>query len=250
MFDRANPEIGFFISDGNKLAHQINRPTDADGKTPGVLLLHGSSSALGKGRVLFETFQAQLADNGFTSMAYDSRGIGDSEGEYFDSTLDNRLRDAEAAYQRFLAEDLLDMSKISLVGVSMGGHIAARLAGKHPEWFRNIVFANPAAYSPEAEDKRLKPYTEFTDTIRPENSWANSLAFTSLARFPGNSLLIRSELDNVVPAEVIERYILAATGRITKVVIPNMPHIFLSGTDAASEAARQFFYQKTINFLN
>lgn len=251
MSYESKSEVGFFISDGYELSYRISHPAQEEtGKTPAVLLLHGASTPKGRGRVLFEVFQKHLAQTGFSSMAFDTRGVGESQGEYFDSTLQNRLRDAEAAYQKFIQDSLIDVGRMSLLGVSMGGHIAANLAGSHPEWFQYVILANPAAYGSDAEDKRLQPYIDFTEVIRREGSWENSPSFCSLSRFARKVLLFRSEFDQVVPPEVTASYLQAADGHVTKIVIPGIPHIFLSGTDDASEIARQFVYGETVKFLN
>ena len=251
MSYESKSEIGFFISDGYELSYRISHPAQEEtNKIQSVLLLHGASTPKGRGRVLFEAFQELLAQNGFSSLAFDTRGVGESQGEYFDSTLQNRLKDAEEAYQKFIQDRLVDAGRMSLLGVSMGGHIAANLAGRHPEWFQNVILANPAAYGSDAEDKKLQPYTDFTEAIRRKRSWEDSPAFSSLSRFPRRVLLFRSEFDQVVPPEVTDQYQKVVDGHVTKVVIPGIPHIFLSGTDDTSEIARQFVYRKTVKFLN
>ena len=193
MSYESKSEIGFFISDGYELSYRISHPAQEEtNKIQSVLLLHCASTPKGRGRVLFEAFQELLAQNGFSSLAFDTRGVGESQGEYFDSTLQNRLKDAEEAYQKFIQDRLVDAGRMSLLGVSMGGHIAANLAGRHPEWFQNVILANPAAYGSDAEDKKLQPYTDFTEAIRRKRSWEDSPAFSSLSRFPRRVLLFRS----------------------------------------------------------
>lgn len=247
---RTEAETGFFLCNGNNLSYRISHPICYEGvKVPGVVLLHGAAAAKGKGKVLFEVFQDFIASYGFSSIAFDTRGAGESEGEYFDSTLQNRLKDATNAYQRIIEHKLTDITRMSLIGVSMGGHVAARFVGEYPLLFLKLVLVNPAAYTTSAEDKRLKPYTEFTNAIREEESWSDSPAFGCLEQFSGRVLLFRSEHDQVVPQGVTERYMQAAAGRIDRLIIPNVPHIFLSGIDGASEAARQFFYREALNFL-
>ena len=131
----------------------------------------------------------------------------------------------------------------------MGGHVTARLIGGHPNWFSKAVLVNPAAYSCEAEDKRFKPDTAFTEVITKPRSWKSSPAFEDIARLNGRVLLLRSELDTVIPIEVIKHYREAVANRLSEVVIPGISHTFLSGTDDATELGRQILYRVTTGFL-
>lgn len=248
---RHESEVGHFGSEGNKLSYRLTKPNTPNFvDTPqGVLLLHGASSAKGRGRVLFEAFQDYLASNNIASLAFDTRGVGTSEGDYTDSTLQHRLEDAETAYHYFVNRLEAEAKRLAIVGVSMGGHVTARLIGKHPERFSDVILVNSAAYGLESEDKRLKPDTAFTEAITKPRSWENSSAFEGIARLNGRVLLVRSELDTVIPTEVIQHYKDAVVGRFSEVVIPGIPHIFLSGTDEVAEQGRQILYRVTADFL-
>lgn len=133
-------EVDLFRSGENNLNYRFVRPLKERDDTPAVLFLHGAASPKGRGRVLFEVFQDFLAGNGISSLAYDTRGVGESEGEYTDSTLDNRLADAEAAYGRLIKQTEVDVKRLAILGLSMGGH---------PEWFKAVILVNPAAYAAE-----------------------------------------------------------------------------------------------------
>ena len=47
----------------------------------------------------YQELQQFLATNGFISLSFDFRGVGQSEGIFIDGTLDNRLQDAKKAYE-------------------------------------------------------------------------------------------------------------------------------------------------------
>lgn len=245
-------EVGYLWSEGISLSYNYlthSRLKAAADLTTGVLLLHGAATPKGRGRTLFESFQEYLAQNGISSLAFDTRGVGLSEGEYADSTLNNRLIDAETAYQKLSEKIETDAKRLAIIGVSMGGHVVARLVDKHPEWFGTMILVNPAAYGIDAEDKRLQPDTAFSEAIRRPHSWEDSLAFFGVRRFAGRILLVKSENDNVVPSEVTSKYKEAAEGRLFEVMIPIVPHALLSGTDEDAERGRQILYQVTTDFL-
>lgn len=247
-----NPEQieGFFNSEGLSLKYSIVTP-DTLPASPhaAALILHGASTAAGRGRVLFEELQRKLADIGFASFAYDTRGVGESEGEFYDSTLANRLVDAGNAYDFFVGNPYIDEQRLAVLGLSMGGHVAARLVGAHPERYKSLILINAAAYGPQAEDKRLKPYTEFTDAIRQNFNWQNSLAFGDLLRFRGPVMAVDSELDEVIPQDVKGRYRLSTASLERHVVLPGIKHAFFSGTDDSAARAREQFYGEAASFL-
>lgn len=238
----------FFLSDTNKLAYRFTSPVAEETSHPAILLMHGSSSEKGKGCVLFSELQDQLAENSIASLAYDTRGVGESEGNFSDSTLENRLTDAENAYHLLIEQQRIDEQRLALLGLSMSGHVAARFVGKHPELFKALIMVNPAAYGEDAEDKRLKPSTEFTQAIRRERNWIGSPIFGSFAKYNGTLLMVKSELDTVVPHEVTDLY-LDNFEDYSMITIMGIPHAFMSGNDQRSIAARNIFYKESIKFL-
>ena len=214
------------------------------------LLIHGATTAKGakgQGRVIFGEFQRLLGEEGFTSLAYDTRGVGESEGEFHNSTLTHRLADAENAYKFFTCNQFVDAGRIAVFGLSMGGHIAARLVGLHPEKFKEVVLVNAAAYGLQAEDKRLKPYSEFTDAIRQNYSWQNSLVFVDLLKFRGAVMTADSEFDDVVPQEVKDRYRLSIVQLDRHLVLPSVKHAFFFTIDQQPIEARNLLYKEMID---
>jgi pimeloyl-ACP methyl ester carboxylesterase len=91
-----------------------------------VVLLHGLGDTAGT----WDRFAAELAATGRTAIALDLRGHGASPrpGEY---TPDAMVGDVLA----FLDE----RTAVDVVGHSMGGHVAALLAGRHPGRVRRLV---------------------------------------------------------------------------------------------------------------
>jgi pimeloyl-ACP methyl ester carboxylesterase len=65
---------------------------------------------------------------GFSVMAFDYRGYGDSEGK---PTEEGTYRDAEAAWQYLVQTRRIDPNRIIIFGRSLGGAVAANLASRH-----------------------------------------------------------------------------------------------------------------------
>lgn len=61
-----------------------------------------------------------MAQNGYVSFSFDTRGVGGSSGRFEEGSLKNRLTDAQAAYDKL--SKFVD--NIIVIGRSMGGHVA------------------------------------------------------------------------------------------------------------------------------
>ncbi len=240
---------GFFRSDGIPLSCSYASPQSRKASLlPATLLIHSSASEGGRGKVLYENLQKRLAANGIASLAYDTRGVGESKGNFYDSTLQNRLTDAENALEVLFDDNSIDPKKIVIVGTSMGGYVAGRLIGKKPE-LKGVVLINPSAYGKHTERLRLKPFWEFSYAIRQANSWENSPVFTDLRDFPGAVMTVDSEQDDVIPKKIKDAY--AAFSRIpNKLILSGIPHAFMSVDNEVSDVARRVAGMYIADFCN
>lgn len=108
-----------------------------EGNGPGVLLLH----MLNSNRQSWQSFAKKLNDAGFSTLAIDFRGHGDSDGRWTTFTekdfADMKL-DIEAA-KSFL--DKQGISLAAVVGASIGANHALRFAAKNP--VKAVVLLSP-----------------------------------------------------------------------------------------------------------
>lgn len=242
-----------FQSDDYELAGTIVIPQH-ERSSPGVLFIHGAAEN-GQGRVSFRKWQLLLAHQGFSSFAFDARGVGDSEplGQFQLSTLRARLSDTVNAYNYFADSGVLSLDRLAVIGNSMGGHVTARFAGSHYNIIKAIVLKNCAAYAAEAEDKLMKKpgdvSSEFSEVIRVPNSWNNSPAFKAVSHFKGPVLVIHSESDTVVSEKVQNSWIDSIQGPYEYVVLKNTPHIYMNRLDQVSVEAEKILYDASISFL-
>lgn len=122
------------------------------GKAPAVLFLHGfASTKVGPHRLLVKAAEA-LAAQGVAALRFDLRGCGDSEGDSRDMTLDGHVADARAALAWLRARPEVDPQRVALLGFSLGGAVAALLAGEEPG-LRAVVLWAPAANFDRWEDE-------------------------------------------------------------------------------------------------
>lgn len=124
--------------DGLQLAATLVTP---DQPTPrAVVLVHGGGVTREEGG-FFTRLAAGLAEAGVTSLRFDLRGHGESEGRQEELTMATILNDIRVsmAYLR----EATGGSEISLCGASFAGGITAYYAAKRPDDLSRLVLLNP-----------------------------------------------------------------------------------------------------------
>ncbi len=114
-------DLTLTASDGVKLSAWLVPHTDPT--APVVLLCHGNGGNLSH---RLGTLR-QLHDMGVATLIVDYRGYGRSEGSPSEQ---GTYRDARAAWDWLVGQRQVDPSRIVLMGRSLGGAIAAKLAGE------------------------------------------------------------------------------------------------------------------------
>ena len=131
---------GQFIQLSNGQVHYELGGNPAD---PLVVLVHGFSTP---SYIWDPTYQA-LIDAGFRVLRFDLYGRGYSDRPELDYNLDlfvNQLNE--------LLDKLEITQSIHLVGLSMGGPIAAEFANRHPESLRSLTLIDPLVTNMFATD--------------------------------------------------------------------------------------------------
>ena len=105
----------------------IQRPDGKDmEKLPIAILMHGITAD--KTLPLIVDLADALEKHGIASLRFDFDGHGDSQGKFTDMTAPKEIVDAKKVYEYL--EKLPNISKICLLGHSLGGVIASMLAGE------------------------------------------------------------------------------------------------------------------------
>lgn len=210
----------------------------------GVLFLHGGSRDTG--HLIFEEWQGILAKEGYGSLAFSFKGVNGSGGKFEEGTLNDRVEDSEKALDFLLSSGKVDPKKIAVVGLSMSGHIAARLAERNPDKIAGLVLIAPAAYAKEAEDLPFVLGGEFTKVLHAEGSWKNSPAFVALKNFKKPKLLFYPYHEEIIPAGVQRLYRSLAS---TSIQLRKVGHLFFNQGNGEERQAIQELYTKTTEFL-
>jgi pimeloyl-ACP methyl ester carboxylesterase len=101
---------------------------------PAVLLISGSgpvdrnSNAKRLPIDVMGQIAAHLAGHGITSLRYDKRGVGQSDGDYLSTGFNDNISDARAALTALRARPEVDADQVVVVGHSEGALIASVLA--------------------------------------------------------------------------------------------------------------------------
>ena len=111
----------------------------SQGTCPGVLLIPGSGqvdrneNARKLAINAFRDIAAALADHGIASFRYDKRGVGASQGNFWETGFYDNVSDAAQAFHFLKFHERIQPGNAFLLGHSEGALITTRLAGTGTE---------------------------------------------------------------------------------------------------------------------
>jgi dipeptidyl aminopeptidase/acylaminoacyl peptidase len=215
-------------------------PESAGGPTPAVLFCHGFTGHRIEAHCLFVKTARALALAGITSLRFDFRGSGESDGEFRDMTVSREIQDAAAALEVMASDRRVDPRRLGAVGLSLGGCVAACLAGREQR-LRSVALwgavARPAVLFSEP------PRQAWADLVRRHGhldvgAYDVGRAFIedlpnhdpvgALAAATAHALIVHGGADASVPPTDADLYVGArAGGALTeKHVTPDADHTF------------------------
>ncbi len=169
---------------------------------PGVLFVHG----WGGDRAAYVARAREIATLGYVCLAFDLRGHARDAAHNGLVTREDNLRDVIAAYDTLAAHRAVDAARISVVGSSYGGYLAAILSAERP--VQRLALRVPALYkdedwlTPKRQLNRDELDVYRRGAVRPEES----RALRACSAFRGDVLVVESEHDQTIPHPVIENY--------------------------------------------
>jgi dienelactone hydrolase len=143
-----------FQHEGQKIVGTLTLPDGGEAPYPVVLFFQGFLSTrdelpvTGVDEPLFTRTARMLAELGIASLRIDYRGFGESEGKREDLTFTGLIDDSLAAIEYLATVPEVDMQRLGLLGLSVGGIIAAETAARDPR-VRSVVLWSPVANPPE-----------------------------------------------------------------------------------------------------
>lgn len=121
-----------FTNEGQQIVGMLHVP---DGlkkrqKAPAIAMFHGFTGHKAETHRLFVRIARAICKEGFVVLRIDFRGSGDSEGDFEDMTAPAEVSDAEQSITFLSGLPEVNDKAVGVIGLSMGGRVAAILASK------------------------------------------------------------------------------------------------------------------------
>jgi alpha-beta hydrolase superfamily lysophospholipase len=104
-----------------------------------VVFIHGDGPLDATHSEGYKPLWERLASLGYASLSLDKRGIGGSEGNWLNQSIDDRVVEAQQAIAWAKKQPMIDGSRIGVWGASQAGWVIPRLAGKEHLAFSILV---------------------------------------------------------------------------------------------------------------
>lgn len=223
------------------VAGMLHLPTEASGRVPAVLFCHGFTGGRATDHRMFVNLARRLAAEGVASLRIDFRGSGESSGEFEDMTIESEVQDALGGLEFLRNHPRVAPAHIGMVGLSLGGCIAAIASGRGAA-LRALALWAPVAHPWSNFMGGLDPLSVGTlPAVADRNGWPVGRGFAEglLSSHPLREilgceapvLLIHGDKDALVPPSASEQYarVLNEAGRtVRRVVVEGADHTFNS----------------------
>jgi pimeloyl-ACP methyl ester carboxylesterase len=120
--------------------------------SPGVVMVGGSGPSDRNNDTLFPPIRRHLVQAGIAVLSYDKRGVGESSGDWLDSTMDDLATDAAAAVAFLQRQPEIRADAVGLFGHSEGGWVVLRAAAGRDDVAWVITNSCPGM-TPAAQDR-------------------------------------------------------------------------------------------------
>jgi uncharacterized protein len=188
---------------------------------------------------MFVKCSRALARAGLASLRFDFYGSGESEGDFTEMSLQSEIADALTAVEFFRRQRGINPRRMGLVGMSLGGAVAAIVAQRlrvqalvmwsapaHLADLANRVAQSPYAIPGHANVVDYNAYQVCTEALKGIDK-VDLLRPIEAFRQP--TLLIHPEKDEYVPTFHADHYLEAAGAAIKELlVVPGADHTFAS----------------------
>ena len=128
----------FFENDGYRLFGVMHRP-QGDALKGAIVFCHPFGEEKLWSQRVYVDFARQLAGKGYAVLRFDLMGHGDSEGKFSDSNIETHLGDVKSAIS-VIKSEYPQSEKVTLLGLRMGGTLAAKLAEKSTDIDRIVLW--------------------------------------------------------------------------------------------------------------
>lgn len=236
-----------FPSEGEAIFGVLHLPATA--AAPGLIMCHGFTGHRAESHRLFVVAARDFCQHGLAVLRFDFRGSGDSAGEFREMTVSRETTDAAAALAYLASRPEVNPDRVGVLGLSLGGCVAACLAGREPR-VRALVLWSAAAHPERIREHLQSQWGE--SEVLDFNGWGLGRGFledlprihplAEARRYLGPSLIVHGEQDEVVPPSDASDFQQALGGPSELHLVKGADHVF-SGLTWQAEAitkSRQF----------
>ncbi|MFD7713410.1 alpha/beta hydrolase family protein [Streptomyces sp. NPDC059786] len=144
-----------FTGETVTLAGSLTVPQGPGTPVGGVVMIGGSGPADRDNGGYFPPIRDRLVRAGLAVLSYDKRGVGDSKGDWQESTLDDLADDASAALDFLRAQPRVRADAVGLLGHSEGGWVALRAGAGRADLAWLVTSSCPGTTPAEQERHAL-----------------------------------------------------------------------------------------------
>ncbi|PWK06987.1 alpha/beta hydrolase family protein [Tumebacillus permanentifrigoris] len=207
-------------------------------QVPAVILYHGFTGHKLEPHRFFLKICRALEAIGCACYRFDFLGSGESDGDFEDMTVSGEIAQAHAILDHVRQDPRIDPSRITLLGMSMGGLVASLVAGDRPDDLHDLVLLCPAGsmydlMGPMIDLHLSNPELQVLDyggnlIGRPFGEDVRSMnVYDRAQKYNKQVLLVHGTADVTVPFEVSKRYIETCYGeRATLHPVEGADHTF------------------------
>ena len=203
-----------FYNHNQPLHGILHAPTDPTGPHPAVALFHGFTGTKVEPHRIFVKTARALAATGYYALRFDFRGSGDSAGDFADMTISGEVSDAIKSLDILAAMPGIDANRLGILGLSMGGCVAALVSGQDPRVKSTVMWAPLSDDPPDRKQEILSraeapPTPDANANVVGPQFYAELPQIspsTTLETYTGALLIIHGSGDDVVPVSHGHRY--------------------------------------------
>lgn len=213
----------YFSTPAGKLAGIIHHPDHSDYRC--VITCHGLFSD--KESDKFITIGEHFPQEGITVFRFDFRGCGESNGQIEDTTITGRIEDLNAALS-FIRTHIPSVAHtIGLLGSSMGGFIALRVAASDTSIKAVAAWATPFSFEGLREAIVAGNSPQLKEQFYQDAGRYDAGQFVPQVK---NLLLIHGDKDETVAVDHSERLYQKAQEPKRREIVRGADHTFSNAT--------------------
>ncbi len=251
-----------FYNKGQQVNGILHVPMGCNAPCPAVTFFHGFTGTKVEPHRIFVKTARELASIGFYALRFDFRGSGDSAGDFSEMTIGGEISDAIKSIDVLTAMQGVDPERIGILGLSMGGCVAACVSGQDDRVKSTVMWAPLSDDPPDRRQEILErsKHTPTPEEIAQSNANVVGKAFyeelpnispsSIIQQFTGPLLVIHGSADDVVPVSHGKRYyeLMRERDALTELeIIDEADHTFNTvGWEQAVVTKSVAWFQKTL----